>query len=57
VNHPPVIWSNPVLTATSGGALQQAMLYRYNDNGIRVASTLDGVETSITYLGIIRMHS
>jgi RHS repeat-associated protein len=29
----------------AGGATQQQMQYRYNDNGIRVVSTVDGVET------------
>ncbi|WP_373524896.1 RHS repeat-associated core domain-containing protein [Nostoc sp.] len=29
----------------TNGAIQQAMQYRYNDNGIRVAATIDGVET------------
>jgi YD repeat-containing protein len=29
----------------TGGAVQQQMQYRYNDNGIRVLSTVDGVET------------
>jgi RHS repeat-associated protein len=29
----------------AGGAVQQQMQYRYNDRGIRVAATVDGVET------------
>ncbi|BBD70417.1 YD repeat protein [Nostoc commune NIES-4072] len=29
----------------ANGAIQQAMQYRYNDNGIRVAATVDRVET------------
>ncbi|MEH2292109.1 RHS repeat domain-containing protein [Nostoc sp.] len=28
----------------ANGAMQQSMQYRYNDNGIRVAATVDGVE-------------